>query len=93
MDTKECGIASCMLGAGRETKEDSIDYTAGIVLKKKTGDRISKGEVLAYLYTNQEEKIQPAMEQFLKALKVEDQKPEAEKLVYARVTAEGVEWR
>ena len=35
MDTKECGIASCILGAGRETKEDSIDYSAGIILKKK----------------------------------------------------------
>ena len=93
MDTKECGIASCILGAGRETKEDRIDYTAGIVLKKKTGDRIKKGDVLAYFYTNKEEKIQPAMEQFLNALKVEDEKPEAEKLVYARVTTEDVEWK
>ena len=36
MDTKECGIASCILGAGRETKEDEIDYSAGIILKKKS---------------------------------------------------------
>lgn len=92
MDTKECGIASCILGAGRETKEDEIDYSAGIILKKKTGDKIGKGDVLAVLYGNQEEKMQPAEEQFLRALKVEAAKPEKEKLVYARVTANKVQW-
>lgn len=93
MDTKECGIASCILGAGRETKEDSIDYSAGIILKKKTGDKIAKGDVLAVLYGNKEEKMKPAQEQFLKALKVEEHEPEAEKLIYARVTGETVEWK
>ena len=93
MDTKECGIASCILGAGRETKEDVIDYSAGIVLKKKTGDKINKGDVLAVLYGNKEEKMQPAEKQFLRALKVETDKPEEAKLVYARVTVDGVEWK
>ena len=92
MNTKECGIASCILGAGRETKDDAIDYSAGIILKKKTGDKVSKGDVLAVLYGNKEEKIQPAEEQFLRALKIETQQPEKEKLVYARVTMDGVEW-
>lgn len=93
MDTKECGIAACILGAGRETKEDSIDYSAGIVLKKKTGDKICKGDVLAVLYGNKEDKMQAAQEQFLKALKVEEKVPEAEKLIYARVTNNDVEWK
>ena len=93
MDTKECGIASCILGAGRETKEDTIDYSAGIVLKKKTGDKIQKGDVLAVLYGNKQEKMQPAKDQFLKALKVENTKPEKQKLIYARVTGEEVEWK
>ena len=88
MDTKGCGIASCILGAGRETKEEGIDYTAGIILKKKTGDKITKGDVLAVLYGNKEEKMKPAEKEFLRALKVEDTKPEPEKLVYARVTKE-----
>ena len=92
MDTKECGIASCILGAGRETKDDVIDYSAGIILKKKTGDKINKGDVLAVLYSNKDEKMQPAEEQFLRALKVESEEPEKEKLVYARVTMDGVEW-
>lgn len=93
MDTKECGISACILGAGRETKEDSIDYTAGIVLKKKTGDKVCKGEVLAILYGNREEKMQPAKEQFLKALKIEEEAPKKEKLVYAKVTGNEVEWK
>lgn len=93
MDTKECGIAACILGAGRETKEDSIDYSAGIVLKKKTGDKVLKGDVLAVLYGNQEEKMQMAETKFMKALKFEEKEPEREKLIYARVTGEEVEWK
>lgn len=93
MDTKECGIASCLLGAGREKKEDDIDYSAGIVLKKKTGDFVEKGEVLAVFYGNKEEKMQPAIEVFLQALKIEAHKSKEEQLVYARVTKDGVQWR
>lgn len=93
MDTKECGIAACILGAGREKKEDSIDYSAGIVLHKKTGDKISQGDVLAVLYGNQQEKMQAAEEHFLKALKVEETPSETEKLIYARVTGQDVEWK
>lgn len=93
MDTKECGIASCLLGAGREKKEDDIDYSAGIVLKKKTGDFVEKGEVLAVFYGNKEEKMQPAIEVFLQALKIEAHKSKEEQLVYARVTQDGVQWR
>ena len=92
MDTRECGVASCILGAGRETKEDRIDYTAGIVLKKKTGDRIQKGDVLAVLYGNKEEKMEPAAEHFLKAVTIKEEAPELQKLIYARVTADSVEW-
>ena len=93
MDTKECGIASRILGAGRETKEDSIDYSAGIILKKKTGDKIAKGDVLAVLYGNKAEKMKPAEEQFLKALRIEENAPAEEKLIYARVTKDTAEWK
>lgn len=43
MDAQEIGEASVLLGAGREKKEDAIDYAAGIRLYKKTGDRWKKG--------------------------------------------------
>ncbi|MBR5597329.1 MAG: pyrimidine-nucleoside phosphorylase [Lachnospiraceae bacterium] len=92
MDTKECGVASCILGAGRETKEDDIDYSAGIMLVKKTGDKVQKGDVLAVLYSSCAEKIEPAAKHFLEAVRIEEQPAETQKLIYARVTADQTEW-
>ena len=46
------GLASMKLGGGRATKDDDIDPMVGIVLNKKVGDKVSKGETLAYIYTN-----------------------------------------
>ena len=51
-DTEGYGNASLMLGAGRNSLEDKIDYTAGIILSKKTGDKVNKGELIATLYSN-----------------------------------------
>ncbi|MGL6248483.1 MAG: pyrimidine-nucleoside phosphorylase, partial [Culicoidibacterales bacterium] len=47
--------AAMTLGAGRQTKEDIIDYGVGIVLTKKVGDFVEIGEVIAYLYANRED--------------------------------------
>ena len=44
MNTEQCGIASVMLGAGRTIKDGPIDYSAGIIMHKKTGDAITEGE-------------------------------------------------
>ena len=55
IDTEKCGIASVLLGAGRETKESALDYGAGIILKKKPGDRVARGEVMAVLFASKEE--------------------------------------
>ena len=51
--TLKLGTIACDLGAGRRIKEDVIDHSAGIVLTHKVNDKIHKGEILAYLYTNQ----------------------------------------
>lgn len=91
MNTEMCGIASSLLGAGRVTKESSIDYTAGIALKKKVGDRVEKGEALAVLYTSQEKLFAAAEEELLKAITIGSQQPEPEPLIYARVTREKAE--
>ena len=48
----DLGLVSMHIGAGRETKEDTIDYKAGIVLNKSVGDSVEAGEVLATLYSN-----------------------------------------
>ena len=91
MDTERCGIASMELGAGREKKEDPIDYSAGIVLRKKVGDFVRKGEVLASFYSSEESKCRTAEQTFTQALRIQDARPEQTALIYARVTAQGVE--
>lgn len=65
---EEIGTAAMLLGAGRETKEDVIDYAAGISLSKKVGDEVKGGEVLCTLLTNREnykEAYDKAMEAFI----------------------------
>ena len=91
MDTERCGVASMELGAGREKKEDPIDYSAGIVLRKKVGDFVRKGEVLASFYSSEESKCRTAEQTFTQALRIQDARPEQTALIYARVTAQGVE--
>lgn len=51
----EMGIASMMLGAGRQTKEDDIDLSVGLVLHKKVGDKVEEGESLMKIYSNTED--------------------------------------
>ncbi|MBE7362735.1 pyrimidine-nucleoside phosphorylase [Staphylococcus haemolyticus] len=50
----EIGVASMMLGAGRQTKEDEIDLSVGIVLNKKVGDVVKEGESLLTIHSNRE---------------------------------------
>ena len=54
------GIVSMELGAGRATKESEIDLAVGIVLNKKRGDKVKKGDVLAYIHSNNESNIEKA---------------------------------
>jgi pyrimidine-nucleoside phosphorylase len=91
MDTQECGIASVELGAGREKKEDSIDFSAGIVLHKKVGDKVSAGESIATFYTSSEQKCDEAEKLFRKAIQISKEPPKPLPLVHARVTSAGVE--
>ncbi|KFA57615.1 pyrimidine-nucleoside phosphorylase [Mageeibacillus indolicus] len=91
MDTEGCGIASAMLGAGRETKDSAIDYSAGIIIHKKTGEAVKQGEVMATLYADKEQLFEAAAAEYLAAVRIEDEKPKKEPLIYARVTADAVE--
>ena len=90
MDAEAIGNASTLLGAGRETMDSVIDPLAGIVLCKKTGDMVEKGEVLAKLHTSSEELVEPAAERYMDALTFSKYKPPAIKLVYAVVDKNGV---
>lgn len=55
IDAENIGVAASILGAGRQTKEDEIDLAVGIVLKKKVGDEVKEGDVLAVLEANTED--------------------------------------
>lgn len=82
MNAEEIGISSVILGAGREKKDDLIDMTAGIILNKKTGDKIKKGDIIATLYTNNENTIKSAKEKLLSAIEFSDKKPQDIPLIY-----------
>ncbi len=91
MDTERVGIASVALGAGRATKEDSIDPLAGIVLARKTGDEAREGDLLATIYAADEARLDEGEAILRNAYEISDERPVAEPLVYARVTRKGVE--
>ena len=68
MNTEQCGIASVMLGAGRTVKDGPIDYSAGIVMHKKTGDAVMAGESIATLYASHESLLVNAAKTYLEAI-------------------------
>lgn len=72
MNTEQCGIASVMLGAGRIIKDGPIDYSAGIVMHKKTGDAVSMGERIATLYASDESLFTNAAQTYLAAITIGD---------------------
>lgn len=81
MDTEGIGITAGLLGAGRETKESTIDHSAGIIMKKKLGDRVQKGDVVAELYTAEKERLMRASAYMEGRFRISDAKPEPIKLV------------
>lgn len=91
MDTESCGIASAMLGAGRETKDSQIDFAAGIILKKKVGDYVEAGEPIAVFYADHEALFAAAEQRYQDAVTIQEEKAEETPLVYARVTKDQVE--
>lgn len=90
MKTDIIGVAALELGAGRETKESIIDYGAGIYFHKKTGDKVGKGEVIATLYTNREEKLQQAVGLLKEAIVVSSIRTEVKPLILAYIDSKGV---
>lgn len=82
------GIASVTLGAGRRTKEDVISYGAGILLCKKTGDRVTRGDCLATLYTDNKESFAEAERIFRDSLEFSEEEPKKQPLIYKTITSE-----
>ena len=82
MNAEEIGAVASVLGAGRVVKTDTIDPTAGILLSKKTGDRVTVGDTLCTLYTSKREALAPAAARYAAAIAVGDAPPEAKPLIY-----------
>lgn len=67
----EVGVASMMLGAGRQTKEDDIDLSVGIVLNKKVGDKVKAGESLLTIHSNREQ-VDDVIEKLNESITISD---------------------
>ena len=91
MNAELVGISSVALGAGREKKGDPIDPAAGIILERKTGDYVEKGDVIATLLTGDESRLDEGERIFREALGFGESAPELEPLFFARVSKDGVE--
>ncbi|MDU6247741.1 MAG: thymidine phosphorylase, partial [Paeniclostridium sordellii] len=90
IEAEEVGVSAMMLGAGRETKDDELDLSAGIVLTKKVSDFVNEGDTIAYMHYNKLDKIDSAKERFLNAYIISDEKVEEGKLVYGVVTKDKI---
>ncbi len=85
IEANEIGIAACMLGAGRVTMESEIDHAAGIVLHKKAGDRVKKGERIATIHSNKKE-TGGIIEKVRKAYRFSARPAEKKPLIYEVIT-------
>lgn len=85
IDAEAIGLASQYTGAGRTRKEDEIDYGAGIKILVKVGDKVKKGDIIAKLYSSEEEKIKIAMSEAASAFDISDCKPEEITLIKNKI--------
>lgn len=85
INAQNIGLIAMELGAGRAMKEDLIDLSVGIVLNKKRGDIIKKGDIIAYVHGNDELKSQKAVEDVLKNYNVSQDHENNIPLIYSVV--------
>ncbi len=81
MDTYEIGMSAIELGAGRKTKEDTIDHKAGIIFRVKSGDRVKKGETIAEIFSDSKKGLGLAGGRILNAVTISKDKPSGLKLI------------
>lgn len=77
----DIGIASMLLGGGRETKDSIIDLSVGIVINKKVGDRVEESDTIATIYANDEKKMSAAVEKVVGAYTISDEQPAVRPLI------------
>lgn len=82
INTESMGYAASLLGAGRITKDDIIDYGAGYIFPYKIGDYIDEGQVICTIYANDEKKIDDVAKKILSSITFSDVKVEKNPLIY-----------
>ena len=85
VDCEGYGVSALLLGAGRNTKADAIDPTAGILLAAKTGDHVTEGQTLATLYASKEALLDASEARLLAATEIGDEEPAARPLIVSVV--------
>lgn len=86
INSEEVGISAMTLGAGRASKNDTIDHAAGITLLKKTGDKIKKGETVAILETNSQASLEAARKILTDSIKIGKKAIQKNDLIYKILT-------
>ncbi|PID82720.1 MAG: thymidine phosphorylase [Clostridiales bacterium] len=85
-DTENIGMAAMFLGAGRLTKEDDIDYSAGIVLNKKLGEKVKKGDVICRLYTDDIDSILKAKDLLKESIHITNDRPILNNIILDKIS-------
>jgi thymidine phosphorylase len=81
IDAEYIGQASGMIGAGRDTKEDSIDPAVGVILEVKVGQKVESGAVLCRIYHTKEERIDEAADMIEDAFRISGNAPEERDII------------
>jgi len=81
IDAEDIGVASNMIGAGRDKKEDAIDPAVGIILEVKAGEKVEAGSILCRLYYTKEDRVEEAAEMVEDAFRISAQRPDERELI------------
>ena len=81
INAQDIGVASNMIGAGRNTKDDAIDPAVGIILEVKIGEKVDAGSVLCRLYYTKEDNVDEAADMVEDAFRVSGTKPDERELI------------
>ena len=90
IDSLELGFSGILLGAGRRQVDERIDPKAGIIVKKKSGDAVVKGEVVAEYYTDRKEILDSVAQRISTAFSIGSTRPDSTPLIHSMVDANGI---
>jgi thymidine phosphorylase len=81
IDAEDIGLASAMIGAGRDRKDDAIDPAVGVILEVKSGQKVDSGAVLCRIYYTREDRLEDAAQMIEDAFRISAQPPENRELI------------